>query len=258
MINAAAQRHGVDARLLAAIAIHETGNGTSDIVRGKNNPGGLYDSKRGEYMSFPTLEKGFDAMAENLKRNYIDQGLTTVEAIGNKYAKPGENDPKGLNKDWVPGVKAQLRRLGGGYSADTGGAAGGAVPRGVTSSTGADLGHTNRTLLARFDAVQRQFGEHLDIISGYRSVAHNRAVGGAEGSMHTHGNAIDLATGHMTHPQRLRLIELAAQNGITGVGVYANNLHFDLGRKRAWGPSHSSDSIPSWAYPTLRRLGYVA
>jgi hypothetical protein len=121
MINSAAQRHGVDSRLLTAIAIHETGNGTSDIVRGKNNPGGLYDSKKGEYKSFPTLEAGFDAMAKNLKENYIDQGLTTVEAIGNKYAKPGENDPKGLNKDWVPGVKAQLRRLGGGYNADTGG-----------------------------------------------------------------------------------------------------------------------------------------
>ena len=41
----AAQRHGLDPNLLAAIAMHETGNGTSNAVRNYNNPGGLMNPK---------------------------------------------------------------------------------------------------------------------------------------------------------------------------------------------------------------------
>jgi flagellum-specific peptidoglycan hydrolase FlgJ len=114
---ATANKYGLDPSLLMAISAHETGKGNSAMMREKNNPGGLYDSKKGEYMSFPTPEAGIDAMAKNLKEKYIDKGLTTIEAIQKEYAPVGAaNDPRGQNKDWVRGVtdfQNQIRKGGG-------------------------------------------------------------------------------------------------------------------------------------------------
>ena len=42
----------------------------------------------------------------NLKRNYFDKGLTTIEQIGAVYAPIGaDNDPRNLNQHWVKGVR---------------------------------------------------------------------------------------------------------------------------------------------------------
>jgi hypothetical protein len=109
---ASANKYGVPPDLLMAIAMHETGRGTSAMVRERNNPGGLYDSKNDRYMTFPTIEAGIDAMAKNLKKNYIDKGLTTIAQIQKEYAPVGAaNDPKGQNKDWVAGVTAFRNQL---------------------------------------------------------------------------------------------------------------------------------------------------
>ncbi|WP_241154353.1 M23 family metallopeptidase [Staphylospora marina] len=108
----AGKRHGVDPVLVAAIAFHETGMGTSHMVRTKNNPGGLYAN--GGFMEFPTLDDGIDKMTENLAKNYIRQGLKTPEQIGPKYAPvPDENDPNGLNRHWIPNVIRYVNQLGG-------------------------------------------------------------------------------------------------------------------------------------------------
>lgn len=96
-------KYGISPALLAAIAVHETGNGTSSAAKSKNNVGGMM-GKNG-LMSFGSLEEGIDKMASNLKRNYIDKGLTTIEQIQKKYAPVGAaNDPTGLNNNWVNGV----------------------------------------------------------------------------------------------------------------------------------------------------------
>ncbi len=110
----AAKKHGLDPALLAAIAMHETGNGTSKAVRNKNNPGGLMNPRTNwrTLQRFSTLEKGIDAMARNLKRNYIDKGLKTPAQIGPKYAPVGaHNDPGKLNRHWVGSVSNLMRRL---------------------------------------------------------------------------------------------------------------------------------------------------
>ena len=90
-------------------------------------------------------------------------------------------------------------------------------------------------------------GPKLSVISGYRSPEHNASVGGAKGSQHIHGNAVDIDTSAMSHEERLDLIRLASANGITGIGVYKNNLHFDVGRRRAWGSDYTSATVPEWA-----------
>jgi LAS superfamily LD-carboxypeptidase LdcB len=114
VFNAAAKKYGLDPALLMAIAMHETGKGTSTMVAERNNPGGLFDSNANDYYRFASVDEGIDAMAKNLKEKYIDQGLTTIEAIQTKYAPVGAaNDPRGLNKDWVPGVTSFYKQITG-------------------------------------------------------------------------------------------------------------------------------------------------
>lgn len=100
----AGEKYGVDPDLLMAIAIHETGNGTSSAFRNKKNAMGVSPNGGGP-RSFETVEAGIEYMAGQLARNYLGKGLTTIAAIGRKYAPPGaSNDPKGLNSHWVKGV----------------------------------------------------------------------------------------------------------------------------------------------------------
>lgn len=94
--------YGIDWRIAVAISRWETGNFTSSIYQNKNNVGGLYC--RG-FLSYETLDEGVEAFVSNLKRNYFDMGLDTLEKIQPKYCPIGAaNDPNGLNKNWLNGV----------------------------------------------------------------------------------------------------------------------------------------------------------
>jgi TP901 family phage tail tape measure protein len=105
-------KYGISPALLAAIAMHETGNGTSSAVRNKNNAFGIMGSNG--LKSFTSLEESIKYAASLLKKNYIDKGLTTVEAIQKKYAPVGvANDPTGLNKNWVNGVNKFISLVSG-------------------------------------------------------------------------------------------------------------------------------------------------
>lgn len=94
--------YGIDWRIAVAISRWETGNYTSSLYHNKNNVGGLYC--RG-FLSYKTLDEGIDAFVSNLKRNYFDMGLDTLEEIQKKYCPIGaDNDPNNLNKHWLGGV----------------------------------------------------------------------------------------------------------------------------------------------------------
>ncbi len=111
-----AEKYGIDPVLFTAIALHETGFGTSSAVKNKNNPGGLMSPSCNWQclQSFSSLDKGIDAMGKTLHNRIVKDGLVTIEKLGNVYAPIGaENDPNGLNKHWVPKVEE--------YSADLGG-----------------------------------------------------------------------------------------------------------------------------------------
>lgn len=100
-------KYEIDGVLLKAIAIHETGNFTSNAYLTYNNPCGYmyWDSnlKQMVFKNFETVNEGINACASNLKNNYYDYGLTTPEKIQPKYAPVGIND-NGTNKYWVNGV----------------------------------------------------------------------------------------------------------------------------------------------------------
>ena len=98
------QKYGVDPKLLMAIAMHETGKGTSAAFLHKNNAMGISPNGGGP-RAFSSVEESIDYAARLLRKHYLDQGLTTIAAIGGKYAPAGAgNDPRGLNKHWIQGV----------------------------------------------------------------------------------------------------------------------------------------------------------
>lgn len=89
--------------LVVAISTHETGYWTSKAFTENHNFGGIMTSKG--LKSYSTYEEGLDHFVKVLKNYYFDEGLTTIEQIGAKYCPVGaENDPKGLNVNWVPSV----------------------------------------------------------------------------------------------------------------------------------------------------------
>jgi hypothetical protein len=106
----AGQRYNVDPALLAAIAQHETGNGTSKAAAIKNNIAGMM-GKNG-LKSYATIEESIMDMARNLSKNYLGAGLTTISKIAGKYAPVGaDNDPTNLNNHWVSGVSKFFSQL---------------------------------------------------------------------------------------------------------------------------------------------------
>ncbi len=111
--------YGIDPAALAAIAMHETGNGTSAAARNRNNVGGMMGSNG--LMNFDSIEDGITAMARNLKKNYVDQGIDTIAAVQRKYAPVGaKNDPDNLNNNWSKGVADIANSLIGGNATSSG------------------------------------------------------------------------------------------------------------------------------------------
>ncbi len=108
------KKYGVSASILAAIAIHESANGTSDAAKNKNNVGGVMSASSGfkELATFDSVDECLEAMASNLKRNYIGQGLRSISQVFQKYCPIGaHNDPNGLNSSWGARVDYYNRQI---------------------------------------------------------------------------------------------------------------------------------------------------
>ena len=97
--------------------------------------------------------------------------------------------------------------------------------------------------LARaFEAVREEYGHPLIVLSGYRTEAHNRKVGGARFSQHVQGRAVDIrpATGGIRYLRvlakaALRVIE--TQPGVIGgFAEYPSFIHIDVrpGKLARW------------------------
>lgn len=111
-----AEEKGIDPVLFGAIALHETAYGTSSGVVDKNNPGGLMDpaTNMQSLQRFSTLREGLDAMATTLYNRIIEDGLVTIEQLGEIYAPVGAaNDPSNLNQHWIPTMEELTKKLGG-------------------------------------------------------------------------------------------------------------------------------------------------
>lgn len=111
------------------------------------------------------------------------------------------------------------------------------------------------SLLKVVEQIAIEFGKPLTISSGYRSPSKNASVGGVTKSMHLKGQAVDISGLGLTDSDRLRIITIASNKGIGGIGAYNDgSIHLDNGGKRAWGQSrHYDSSIPPYARVALAK-----
>lgn len=82
-------------------------------------------------------------------------------------------------------------------------------------------------LAEAFEALRMMVGHPLEVLSAYRTPAHNRAANGSATSQHMEGRALDLRPPEGWTVERLA--GLARQiPAIRGLGVYPTFLHIDV------------------------------
>lgn len=84
--------------------------------------------------------------------------------------------------------------------------------------------------------MRNALGVPFTVESGYRCSYHNREVGGANGSGHIYGTALDLTTAKVS---RERLAVLAELVGVSRIGIYMTDnkkcmIHIGTGNKCHW------------------------
>jgi hypothetical protein len=112
-----ANKYGVPPGFLTSVLALETGWGKSKAAKLYNNVSGSMDPKTGSmtFLKFKDVLESVEFTAKNLKKNYIDKGLTSVERIAAKYSPPGAaNDPHGTNGGWPSLVKSIQSKLAAG------------------------------------------------------------------------------------------------------------------------------------------------
>lgn len=86
----------------------------------------------------------------------------------------------------------------------------------------------------KLEQLRGFYGGPIPITSYYRSPEYNRAIGGADNSMHLLGRAVDVKILHGNDIGRMRLVHLATVAGFRGFGLYDTFNHIDTGKTRFW------------------------
>ncbi len=89
--------------------------------------------------------------------------------------------------------------------------------REFASKDGADCIKIDTRLVTLLQKIRDKFGAAVTITSGYRTVAHNKAVGGATNSYHTQGMAADIVVKGISSK---RVAQYAEIIGAKGIGWY--------------------------------------
>lgn len=108
-----AKKQRISPTLLASVMAEETGRGTSSVLRTKNNPAGIFDSKSNTSKTFDSLDDGIETSAKTVAKNW-KAGGENVPGMGRIYAPPGaSNDPNHTNSGWPSGVNSFMGQLQG-------------------------------------------------------------------------------------------------------------------------------------------------
>jgi len=84
----------------------------------------------------------------------------------------------------------------------------------------------DKTLLKMLDDVRYKFNKPMHITSGYRTIEHNKAIGGVKGSSHIKGLAVDIAC--TNSKDRFDLINCLLDVGFSRIGIAKTFIHVDL------------------------------
>jgi hypothetical protein len=105
-----ADRYNIDFRLLPAIAMQES-NLCKNMPPATFNCLGFGIHERGT-LAFESYEANFERAAKELKKNYIDEGLTTPEAIMTKYTPGSKGSWADSVNQWMAEMRYDDRQLG--------------------------------------------------------------------------------------------------------------------------------------------------
>jgi zinc D-Ala-D-Ala carboxypeptidase len=101
------------------------------------------------------------------------------------------------------------------------------------SKCGSDMFKVHPVLIAGVQEIRDACDFPIRITSGYRTEAHNNFVGGASGSLHTKGMAVDLQASDRSESKLQRIISEARKLGFV-VRPYPTFVHIDCGVPRIW------------------------
>lgn len=84
-------------------------------------------------------------------------------------------------------------------------------------------------VVVMFERIRTMWGLPIEILSAYRTVAHNASVGGAKSSMHLEGKALDLRPpkGITVQDFYNMILWNAKEIGVMGIGKYPTFVHVD-------------------------------
>ncbi len=91
----------------------------------------------------------------------------------------------------------------------------------------------DKTLLEMLDEVRDKFDKPIHINSGFRTPAHNEAVGGTENSSHLKGLAVDINC--KESGDRFDLINCLLDVGFSRIGVAKTFIHADIDFEKTQG-----------------------
>ena len=88
----------------------------------------------------------------------------------------------------------------------------------------------DRKLLLQLDNARELYGKPMKVNSGFRSVKHNKKVGGSPTSSHLTGYAVDI---HCPNSyERLLMVEAFISAGFKRIGIYNTFIHVDTDYKK--------------------------
>lgn len=94
---------------------------------------------------------------------------------------------------------------------------------------GSDLILIDSNLVKLLQEIRNHFNKSVKINSGYRTITHNKKVGGSSNSYHTKGQASDIVVSGV-HP--ILVAMYAEKLNAGGIGVYSNFVHVDTRSKK--------------------------
>jgi uncharacterized protein YcbK (DUF882 family) len=86
-------------------------------------------------------------------------------------------------------------------------------------------------LLEMIDEAREIYGKPIHVNSGYRTVEHNREVGGVKSSSHLKGLAIDVAC--VKSDDRFAMLSALLEVGFNRIGVASSFIHVDIDKDKS-------------------------
>lgn len=106
------EKYGINAAFLAGIVMNESANGTSNLAIKNKNVGGVRIPGSRRFKKYDDVGECIEHMAKFLSDHYIQEGRTTIGAIGAKYCPvTDETDEDNLNQYWPRNVGSNMAKI---------------------------------------------------------------------------------------------------------------------------------------------------